>query len=262
MFGRLLLFLMLLMMGLLFAADAQTLDDTLTVKPGTEVTLNFDYDLPDTAAFNDVIAFKGVITWPQTNGFAMVFIPGTLEESPIFENFLTITNESEEFLSQHKAEIAGAGAFDIRIDQDTTLASATFIAPDTFELIEVIVMSTFTLNESPTEFSHVYHIFVDPTIGLPVDTPETYDALSAELYPNPTDGTLVNLNIDTDFPGYTTTKVYDILGREVKEITSDTYFATGPSHYEFNMNGLEAGTYFVRVSTSNITITKSFTLIR
>ena len=226
MYSRIVLYLCILMLGLLIVSEVkgQTLVDTLNVKPNTEVTLNFDYDLPGSAAFNDVLAYRGEIIWPETDGFAMTYVDGSYALGNIFDEFTNVINENE--VKFHKLILAGASETGVKVDRDTTFISLTFITPDTFSPVYVTVISTFTLNESPTVYTHLYTIHVDPNIGISVEK-ELPDATLVNLYPNPTDGTLVNLDLDASFSGYVSADVFNVIGQELQPVITETLFYSG-----------------------------------
>lgn len=78
--------------------------------------------------------------------------------------------------------------------------------------------------------------------------------------PNPFNPvTVISFVLDGD--RHVSLKVYDVLGREVATLVSG-HWPAGEHQVTFNANGLDAGVYFYRVKTGDMSITKKMILVR
>ena len=95
---------------------------------------------------------------------------------------------------------------------------------------------------------------VDPVTGVPAG----YEL--KQNYPNPFNPeTFINFSLPE--AGYTALKIYNILGKEVKEIVSGNMPA-GIYRYKFNAGNLSSGIYFYTLSSGNFIETKKMVLVK
>jgi hypothetical protein len=67
--------------------------------------------------------------------------------------------------------------------------------------------------------------------------------------PNPSSG-LVTLSIDLSMSSRISVEVYDVLGKVVATLASDSFSESGPHELTADLRNLSSGQYFVRLSTS------------
>ncbi len=79
-------------------------------------------------------------------------------------------------------------------------------------------------------------------------------------YPNPFNPT-TTISFSLEETGYTTLKVYDVLGNEVKTLV-DNNLLQGKYSYELNANDMPAGVYFYQIRTNNNVLTKKALLLK
>lgn len=90
------------------------------------------------------------------------------------------------------------------------------------------------------------------------ETPENYNLLAN--YPNPFNpSTKITFNLTKD--GFTTLKVYNLLGREVATLISE-YKDKGSYEVEFNAADLPSGVYLYELRTSDSVLTEKMLLLR
>ncbi len=120
---------------------------------------------------------------------------------------------------------------------------------------------------SPGEF-HIYTTVKLPTpaVGIVLDIKETGDNNFPEEYnleqnyPNPFNpSTKIKFTI-SDF-GFTTLKIYDVLGREIKTLVNE---AKSPGTYEvqFEASGFASGIYLYKIESGSFVQTKKMILLR
>jgi len=95
---------------------------------------------------------------------------------------------------------------------------------------------------------------VNPITGIPAN----YELM--QNYPNPFNPeTFINFSIPE--AGYTSLKVFNILGKEVKEIVTGNMPA-GTHKYKFNAGNLTSGVYFYTLTSGNFIETKKMILVK
>ncbi|CAN5605732.1 hypothetical protein BH10BAC5_BH10BAC5_21980 [soil metagenome] len=82
----------------------------------------------------------------------------------------------------------------------------------------------------------------------------------SQNYPNPFNPT-TNINFDITRSGFTTLKVYDLLGRELKTLLNENLSA-GSYRVEFNAKEQASGMYFYKLSSGNYSEVKKMTLVK
>ena len=73
---------------------------------------------------------------------------------------------------------------------------------------------------------------------------------SLNVYPNPADG-LLNVTYNLDEAGYALLQVFNSLGQEVKSLSRNENQPAGNHQVTLNISGLDAGLYFVKLSTKS-----------
>jgi len=78
-------------------------------------------------------------------------------------------------------------------------------------------------------------------------------------YPNPFNPS-TNINFKLAKTGFTTLKVYNILGQEIAVLVNEK-LKLGNYSYEFNAENLNSGLYFYKLQTNEFSDTKKMMLI-
>lgn len=145
-----------------------------------------------------------------------------------------------------------------------------------YNLIEVTGDTTFTDIAPPSENGHWYFVTTvnrnniesDPTPakegGIVVSNDEEVAKIEkfslAQNYPNPFNpSTEINFNLSE--AGFTSLKVYDMLGREVSTLVSKN-LTSGSHSISFDASNLASGIYIYRLTSRNKFITRRMTLIK
>ncbi len=84
--------------------------------------------------------------------------------------------------------------------------------------------------------------------GVSTAAPTAYSALS--IYPNPADG-MLNIIYNLDETGFTSLQVFNSIGQEMKSLTRNEKQSAGNHHEAISTSGLNAGLYFVKLTTEN-----------
>jgi len=79
-------------------------------------------------------------------------------------------------------------------------------------------------------------------------------------YPNPFNSS-TNISFQLKSAGFTTLKVYDMLGRKVQTIVEQSLEA-GSYKFIFNASNLPSGVYFYRIKSDNFTDVKKMLLVK
>jgi hypothetical protein len=83
---------------------------------------------------------------------------------------------------------------------------------------------------------------------ISTNIPAPYSALN--LYPNPADD-ILNITFSLDQAGFTMLQVFNSLGQEVKSLARNENQSVGNHYTTINTSALDAGLYFVKLSTKN-----------
>lgn len=145
-----------------------------------------------------------------------------------------------------------------------------------YNLIEVTGDTTFTDVTPPSENGYWYFVTAasrnnvesDPTPakegGIVVSTEEESELVKefelSQNYPNPFNPTTV-ISFRLTESGFTTLKVYDMLGREVSTLLNEN-MTSGTHDVSFNGSNLSSGIYIYQLSSKGNTITRRMTLIK
>jgi hypothetical protein len=91
-----------------------------------------------------------------------------------------------------------------------------------------------------------------PPMNLITDVSSTIPLLSSELnvYPNPASDVL-NITYNLDKGGFTSLQVFSAIGQEVKALAKNENQSAGNHQAAINTSGLNAGLYFVKLTTEN-----------
>jgi len=95
---------------------------------------------------------------------------------------------------------------------------------------------------------------VPPVTGLPTE----YKLF--QNYPNPFNP-VTRINFDIPKQGFVSLKIYDVLGREVKNLVSEVK-SPGSYSVDFDASGISSGLYFFRIESNGFTDTKKMLLIK
>ncbi len=111
-------------------------------------------------------------------------------------------------------------------------------------------------------WSQTYYSRISETTDVtnPSGWPEATPCILERAYPNPFNpSTTIMFRIR--YPGFTTLKVYDVLGKEVATIVS-AQLEAGNHRREFSANGLSSGIYYCRLSTQGFSNTGKIVVMR
>jgi len=79
-------------------------------------------------------------------------------------------------------------------------------------------------------------------------------------YPNPFNPS-TKIKFDISEPGFTSLKVFDVLGLQITELVN-SYLQAGSYEIDFNASGIPSGVYFYKLSLKNYSETKKMLLLR
>jgi len=145
-----------------------------------------------------------------------------------------------------------------------------------YNLIEVTGDTSFTDITPPSESGYWYFVTAasrnniesDPTPaeegGIVVSNEEEPELVKqfhlSQNYPNPFNPTTV-ISFRLGESGFTTLKVYDMLGREVSTLLNEN-MTSGTHNVSFNGANLSSGIYIYQLNSKGSTITRRMTLIK
>ncbi len=145
-----------------------------------------------------------------------------------------------------------------------------------YNLIEVTGETSFIDIAPPSENGYWYFVTAvsrnnvesEPTDavegGVVVSNEEGPDLVGdfalSQNYPNPFNPS-TEINFRLDNAGFTTLKVYDMLGREVSSLVSENMTA-GKHTVNFNASHLSSGVYIYRLQSGNNTLVRRMTLVK
>lgn len=145
-----------------------------------------------------------------------------------------------------------------------------------YNLIAVTGETSYTDVTPPSEESHWYFVTAvsrnnvesEPTSavegGIVVsneETTETPEQISlSQNYPNPFNP-VTRITFDLPNSGFTTLKVYDMLGRQVAELVGRTMVA-GEHTVNFDASKLSSGIYIYQLKMGDVSMTRKMTLIK
>ena len=118
-------------------------------------------------------------------------------------------------------------------------------------------------NSSPTSASNrIFKVYITNTsVGIkPINSsvPEKFDL--SQNFPNPFNPT-TKISFALTGSGFTSLKIYDIMGREVKTLVNENLGA-GTYQIEFNASEFSSGIYFYKLNSGNFSEVKKMTLIK
>ena len=93
-----------------------------------------------------------------------------------------------------------------------------------------------------------------------IKTSADFDFSLAQNYPNPFNPATI-ISWEMPVSGFTTLKVYDVLGNEITTLVNEEKPA-GRYEINFDANNLSSGVYYYRITTGNFTQTKKMILMR
>lgn len=145
-----------------------------------------------------------------------------------------------------------------------------------YNLIAVTGETSYTDVAPPSEESHWYFVTTvsrnnvesEPTAaaegGIVVSNEEvevTPERVSlSQNYPNPFNP-VTRITFNLPYSGFTTLKVYDMLGRQVSELISRNMTA-GEYTVNFNASELSSGIYIYQLNMGDVSLTRKMTLIK
>ena len=145
-----------------------------------------------------------------------------------------------------------------------------------YNLIEVTGDTSITDIAPPSESGYWYFVTAasrnniesDPTPaiegGIVVSTDDEPELVKefqlSQNYPNPFNPTTV-INFRLSESGFTTLKVYDMLGREVSTLLNEN-MTSGAYNIPFNGSNLSSGIYIYRLKSGNKSVSRRMTLIK
>ena len=149
-----------------------------------------------------------------------------------------------------------------RLDNGNTLISWGSTNPT---LTEVTPAGTIALEMSLPQGVYSYRAFKFPWDGKPLYIDLTAAKIPTayrlkQNYPNPFNPAT---KIDFDLPenAFVNLSIYDVLGKEVKNIYN-TELPAGPYSVSFSSSQLPSGVYFYKLTSNNFTETKKMVIIK
>ena len=230
--------------------------DTLRVVEDEEFTIRYDYNFFEGSDTLEVFAFDGSISWLESDGFSLIYVPGKTTFATPFNGWLSLVNEDLLEEGQHRINVASAGVEPIYISSDTALVTLTFIAPSVDSVVTLNSLAFFSINEDPTISGTDVVVVVTPFSNTSTEQPTEY-LYSADLYPNPNPTTL---NISTGAPELTTVEVFDALGRKVDTIIDASYISS--LTVNLSLSDYSVGTYYLVVSNNTTRQVQPFSITR
>lgn len=118
---------------------------------------------------------------------------------------------------------------------------------------------TVTMTYQSTTISQDFAVVANP-IGIKQISNTVKDFSLAQNYPNPFNpSTKIGFSIPKS--NYVDLRIYDLLGREVKVLTSQ-YMTAGEYELEFDARNLSSGMYYYRLQTGDNVAVKKMTLVK
>lgn len=142
---------------------------------------------------------------------------------------------------------------EIREKYNFTISGGSIVNP-----INMLTTSEYQFTAAAGE---VYTFAINSTLtGVEDDLTKGMTFNLNQNYPNPFNPSTV-INYSVPAAGLVTLKVYDILGREVKELVNE-FKNAGNFSVEFNASTLSSGSYFYKLSSGDKVQVKKMTLIK
>ena len=138
---------------------------------------------------------------------------------------------------------------------DSTILSGTY----TIQLISLSYIVYFVSGGGTA--NGIMNIYKDSTsTGVEQLSENPKDFRLYQNYPNPFNPS-TKIKFDLPNSGFTTLKVYDMLGREAAELVNEELSA-GSYEFSWNAHSLSSGTYFFELKTKEYSIRKKMMLIK
>jgi hypothetical protein len=105
----------------------------------------------------------------------------------------------------------------------------------------------------------VYYGYISPLVGI--EPPEIAEKFSlSRNYPNPFNpATTIEFSLSQS--GFTTLKIYNLLGEEVAELVFET-LSPGLYRYQWDAGSMAGGIYYYRLTSGNFSETRKMLLVR
>lgn len=209
---------------------------------------------PDTVRINDTVAYKLLMTGGPTvtGGFNIASYFGELDSID------TLTQTMYGELTH---------TFPNPFVNDTVSWNFRYTAPDSILIDTLYSVANSVNNDSiPSELDHwnfgnnfAVYVIDNPTDVKDKNNPPAQFVLE-QNYPNPFNPT-TNIRFQISNFGFTSLKVYDVLGREVTTLISEE---KNPGNYvvKFKAADLTSGIYFYRLETNEFVQTKKMILMK
>lgn len=202
------------------------------------------------------------------NGNILLFDNGNFHTPPhsrAVEYSLDEVNKTATLVWQYRNTPDNFGfamGFAQRLDNGNTLISWGSTIPT---LTEVTPAGTIALEMSLPQGVYSYRAFKFPWDGKPLYIDLTAAKIPTayrlkQNYPNPFNPAT---KIDFDLPenAFVNLSIYDVLGKEVKNIYN-TELPAGPYSVSFSSSQLPSGVYFYKLTSNNFTETKKMVIIK
>lgn len=150
--------------------------------------------------------------------------------------------------------------FNVSYALNTYLIAATEVTYDKQEVFEIKLPM----------FHYSYRVFHHDPVSVSNDTTHLDDTPTAikeklrtqsfgiTVYPNPVQGT-ANIAVATATPEATSLKMYDVLGREIKDLSDR--LSSGTTTIQISSSQLAAGVYYVRLQSGKETATQKVIIV-
>ncbi|MFK7849250.1 MAG: T9SS type A sorting domain-containing protein [Rhodothermales bacterium] len=174
--------------------------------------------------------------------------------------FNTTTNSQEETITVPGDESIGGVAYDAASDQlyisrITTFTTAGFVSIHDIDGTET---SRFTAGIAPTTIA-----LLQTGTSVATEAPDSAIPVAFKVdqnYPNPFNPT-TTISFESFRTAETSVKIYNLLGTEVATLADGTIEA-GSHELIWNAAGMPSGTYFYRITSDKLTVTRQMTLLK
>jgi thiol-disulfide isomerase/thioredoxin len=215
------------------------------------------------------VELSGTKSISQFDINAAVTRTGAVSENDLVINFVVVEDvfyDGRNTVSNHKHVMrkmlpsANGQAFSINLSETKNIQQIVTLNenwnPDSLSVI-VFVQSTSTKTVYQSE-TISYNDLSITSVNNETATPTEFTLL--QNYPNPFNPQ-TNIKFQIKEPGFTTLKVYNVLGNEIASLINDNLSA-GSFEINFNASQLSSGVYFYTLTSGNNKQTNKMILLR
>ena len=244
----------------LIVFDQSNLNDTTKVISGLDGQITYYWRVSSTNAggtssYSSVFNFRtGFPTTPQLayplNNTGNIPLDTILYWAP------SITADSYDFILAKGADFAPSTIVANAVGINDTNYSVTGLQANTFHFWKVRAYNSF----GTSNWSEVWKFKTFNPLGIDDDELNPTKYVLEQNYPNPFNPT-TNIRFKIPESGFTTLKIYNLLGQEVAVIVNESLVA---GTYDFNFDGLDlsSGIYLYRLRVNDFSASKKMILIK